>query len=84
MRAAEKAQALRPHITQHGGGHYTVVGSTGTPYAVRRLDADSRAYSCSCPAGQAGDVCYHQAAVALLPYEAAGRAAYRRRLARTA
>jgi hypothetical protein len=84
MRAAEKARALCPQIVQHGGGYYTVRGSTGTAYAVRRLDADCRAYSCSCPAGQVEQVCYHQAAVALLPYEVAGRAAYRRRLARTA
>jgi hypothetical protein len=78
MRAADKARAVRPHITQHGAGHYTVLGSAGTPYAVRRLDPYSRAYACDCPAGAHGLVCYHQAAVALLPYEMAGRAAWRR------
>jgi len=80
LRALAKAQALHVVPRQLGNGFYLVRGG-GTLYTVRRLDRDSEHYACNCPAGLRGKVCYHQAAVANLPYERAGRAAYRRRLA---
>src|SRR5689334_6324039 len=82
MRALAKAQALGTTPIQHGAGRYTVVGSHGDTYHVVRLTPHCTAYECTCRAGQEGKPCYHAAACAALPYEAAGRSAYRRRLAR--
>jgi SWIM zinc finger len=81
LRALAKARALGTAPEALGGGHYRVIGSQGDRYTVVRTAPDCTAYSCDCPAGREGRPCYHAAAVASLPYEAAGRAAMRRRKA---
>src|SRR5437016_302328 len=44
-----------------GGGRYLVVGRRGDEY---RVCVDPRGdYACTCPAGQQGNPCWHQAAV---------------------
>ena len=84
IRALAKAQARNIQPTALGSGHYDVPSSRGGTYRVVRLNVHCTRYSCNCPAGEEGQVCFHAASVAALPYEVAGRNAHRRRLARAA
>jgi hypothetical protein len=79
LRALAKADRLQVRPIALGSGHYDVPSSRGGIYRVVRLNPHCTRYSCTCPAGEAGEPCYHRAAVANLPYERAGRAIYRRR-----
>jgi hypothetical protein len=79
MRALAKARALGTTPIALGNGYYHVVGSCGAQYTVRRLDAHALHFACDCPAGQENRPCYHAAAVAALPAEAALQRVHRAR-----
>ena len=81
LRALAKAQALHTTPRQFGGGHYEVTGSAGAVYHIQREDPDAFRFSCDCPAGRNDRPCYHAAACAALPAEAALRSYARRQRA---
>jgi hypothetical protein len=81
LRALVKAQSLGTAPRGLGNGVYTVAGSVGAVYTVRRLDPHALHFSCDCKAGEAGRPCYHAAATAALPAEAALRTVHRDRQA---
>jgi hypothetical protein len=79
IRAKSKAERLgvTPFAIFDDHSVYGVWSSAGGLYYVSRNE-HSTVYTCSCPAGENQVPCYHAAAVAALPDEAARRAAYRR------
>jgi hypothetical protein len=83
IRALNKAQALGTTPVALGNGYYHVIGSCGAQYTVRRIDPHALHFACDCPAGSEHRPCYHAAAVAALPAEAALRRVHRARMAGT-
>jgi hypothetical protein len=76
-RALSKAQRLGTTPAEVWAGYYAVASSKGGEYFVLRANDQATRYYCNCPAGQQDVPCYHAAATAAMPAEAAIRTAYR-------
>lgn len=71
FRALDHARLLGVKPTWRVGDYYTVDSPrNGDRYTIRRHRTRWNVYyTCTCPAGVAGAVCWHKALVAALPYE---------------
>ncbi len=71
FRALDHARLTNVKPFWRAGDYYTIDSpGSGKRYEVRRLiTARDVTYSCTCPAAAAGNVCWHRALVAALPYE---------------
>lgn len=78
--AKQKAESIKHLVIPvfDKDGLWAVTGSTGNGcYLVSRTSANAFSYSCGCPAGRHGNVCWHAAAVAILPTESIRRKRHR-------